>query len=60
MEHPNELPFDYFNGKSKKMGLRGVVTKKIRCNNDCMDINNARVWIVHYLTTTEDESCRVT
>jgi hypothetical protein len=30
MEHPNELPFDYLNGKSKKMGLRGVLTKKER------------------------------
>jgi hypothetical protein len=26
MEHPNELPFNYSNGKSKKMGLRGVLT----------------------------------
>jgi hypothetical protein len=24
MEHPNELPFNYLNGKSKKMGLRDV------------------------------------
>jgi hypothetical protein len=28
MEHPNELPFDYLNGKSKKMGLGGVFTKE--------------------------------
>jgi hypothetical protein len=28
MEHPNEFPFDYRNGKSKKMGPRGVLTKK--------------------------------
>jgi hypothetical protein len=28
MEHPNELPFDYLNGKSKEMGPRGVLTKK--------------------------------
>jgi hypothetical protein len=27
MEHPNELPFNYLNGKSK-MGLRGVFTKE--------------------------------
>jgi hypothetical protein len=28
MEHPIEFPFDYLNGKSKKMGLRGVFTKE--------------------------------
>jgi hypothetical protein len=28
MEHPNELPFYYLNGKSKKMGPRGVLTKE--------------------------------
>jgi hypothetical protein len=28
MEHPNELPFDYLNEKSKKMGLGGVFTKE--------------------------------
>jgi hypothetical protein len=28
MEHPNELPCDYLNGKSKKMGLGGVLTKE--------------------------------
>jgi hypothetical protein len=28
MEHPNELPFDYLNGKSKKMGPGGVLTKE--------------------------------
>jgi hypothetical protein len=56
MEHPNELPFNYLNEKSKKMGPRGVLTKRRGCSTDCMDINNARLQIVHYLTTTEDES----
>jgi len=28
MEHPNELPFNYLNGKSKKMGPRGVLIKE--------------------------------
>jgi hypothetical protein len=28
MEHSNELPFNYLNGKSKKMGLIGVHTKE--------------------------------
>ncbi len=43
MEHPNELPFNYLNGKFKKMGPRGVLTNKRGCSNDCMDINNARM-----------------
>jgi hypothetical protein len=28
MEHPNERPSNYLNGKSKKMGLGGVLTKE--------------------------------
>jgi hypothetical protein len=28
MEHPIEFFFDYLNGKSKKMGLGGVLTKE--------------------------------
>jgi hypothetical protein len=47
MEYPNELPFNYLNEKSKKMGPRGVLTKRRGYNNDCMDIINARLRIVH-------------
>jgi hypothetical protein len=31
--------------------------KRRGCNNDCIDINNARVQITHYLTTIENEGC---
>jgi hypothetical protein len=60
MEHPNELPFNYLNRKSKKMGAKRCTYKRRGCSNGCMDINNARVWIVHYLTTTKDEGCIIT
>jgi hypothetical protein len=46
---PMNSLFYYMNGKtkSKKMGPRGVLTKKKSCINDYMDISNVRMWIVH-------------
>ncbi len=41
------------------MRPKGVLTKKIKCSSDCMDISNVRVYTVHYPLTIEDEGCRV-
>jgi hypothetical protein len=53
--------FDHLNGKtkSKKLRPKGVLTKKIKCSSDCMDISNVKVYTIHYPLTIEDEGCRV-
>ncbi len=54
------IPFWLPKWKIKKNGAKRCVYKRRGCNDDCMDINNVRLQIVHYLTTTKYEGCRVT
>jgi hypothetical protein len=60
MEHPNELPFNYLNEKSKKMEPRGVLTKEEDVAMIAWILTMQECGFVHYLTTTEDEGCIVT
>jgi hypothetical protein len=60
MEDSNELSLRPHEWKNQihQVGTMRCAYIIRRCNNDCMDVNYARMWTIHKHVTTKDERCK--
>jgi hypothetical protein len=58
LEHTTQFPLQPFEWENKKQekGAYKCVDKGGRCDNNCMDSRNERMWTLNNTTTIGDES----
>ncbi len=61
MENTFELPlwpFEWSN-QIQANGFKRNANKRKRCSSRCLDINYARMWLIHIVAPTNNKGCKV-